>query len=329
MNERIPSSPPLIAPVADTFSRPLWSVMIPVFNNSTFLKETLESVLLQDPGLEKMQIEVIDDASTDVDVEQLVKEVGKGRVSFFRQQKNLGSLRNFETCINRARGHWVHILHGDDLILKGFYNEIESLFSLYPQAGAAYTGFWNVHENGNIYSSNEFVLKEPGIINNWLTIISQSQKVQTPAMVVKRKVYEKLGGFFAVHYGEDWEMWVRIAAHYPVAHSPKKLAQYRMHDNNITAKYFLSGQNIKDITTVINYIQNYLPVELKKKSLIAARRNWSHYFARTSDRIYHGYKSPEQAFKQSKMAFKLHSNSISLYYLSKTFLKILLRYEKK
>jgi len=31
-------------------------------------------------------------------------------------------------------------------------------------------------------------------------------------MVVKREVYEKLGGFYGVEYGEDWEMWVRIAA---------------------------------------------------------------------------------------------------------------------
>jgi hypothetical protein len=50
--------------------------------------------------------------------EELVKKVGKGRVSYFRQKQNVGSLRNFETCINRSRGKYIHLLHGDDE-LKG------------------------------------------------------------------------------------------------------------------------------------------------------------------------------------------------------------------
>src|SRR3712207_3896442 len=104
--ERIPSSPPQILPVsiADT---PLWSVMIPVYNCSAFLEECLKSVLVQQLPENDMQIEVIDDASTDADVEALVKQIGKGRVKYFRQKENLGSLRNFETCINRAAGELV------------------------------------------------------------------------------------------------------------------------------------------------------------------------------------------------------------------------------
>jgi glycosyltransferase involved in cell wall biosynthesis len=327
MNERIPSSPPLIKPVDNTVNRPLWSVMIPTYNCSAFLRQTLESVLQQAPGPEKMQIEVIDDASTDADIEQLVADIGKGRIGFFRQPVNQGSLRNFETCLNRSKGEWVHILHGDDVVNKGFYNEIESLFLAYPEAGAAYTGFWHVNEAGEERYPNEFVLSEPGIINDWLTIIAQGQKLQPPAIVVKRSVYEKLGGFFGVHYGEDWEMWVRIAANYPMAHSPERLAQYRVHSNNISSRYFLSGQHIKDIAFVIKTIQQYLPPDQRKKLINSAKRNWSQYFARTSDMVYGGYKSPSQALVQAKMAFNLHKNKTSLFFLLKTWLKLTIRYK--
>ena len=34
--------------------------------------------------------------------------------------------------------------------------------------------------------------------------------------------------------GEDWEMWVRIAAHFPVWYEPEPLALYRVHDSSIT-----------------------------------------------------------------------------------------------
>ena len=327
MNKRIPSSPPFIQPVSNAVIRPLWSVMIPTYNCSTYLRQTLESVLQQDPGPEKMQIEVIDDASTDADIEQLVAEVGNGRIGFFRQPENQGSLRNFETCLNRSTGEWVHILHGDDMVNKGFYDEIEQLFLAYPEAGAAYTGFWHFNEKEGRRYPNETILSERGIIDNWLSIIAKGQKLQPPAVVVKRSVYEKLGGFFGVHYGEDWEMWVRIAAHYPVAHSPKRLAQYRVHNNNISSKYFLSGQHIKDISIVIKTIQEYLPADQKKELMHIAQRNWSHYFARTSDMVYHGYKSPSQALAQAKMAFDLHRNKVSLFYLLKIWFKLIIRYK--
>lgn len=327
MDDRIPSIPPTITPIREEESRPLWSVMIPTYNCEKYLKQTLESVLAQDPGMQYMQIEVVDDASTEEGIEQLVAAIGKGRIGFYRQPSNRGSLRNFETCINRARGKWIHILHGDDFVAKGFYKEIETLFNRFPEAGAAYTGFSQVDAKGNFLYPHDPVLSEPGIIPDWLSIIAKGQKIQPPAIVVKRSVYEHLGSFFAVHYGEDWEMWVRIAAHYPVAHSPEKLAYYRVHPTNISSRYFLSGQNIRDITTVINIIQHYLPLPDRKKLTAASRRNWSHYFARSTDITYGLLRSPYQALIQSKAAFHLHKNTLTLYYLLKTQVKVLMKYK--
>ena len=49
----------LIEPVFEERAlRPLWSVMIPTFHCARFLRQTLESVLSQDPGPDVMQIEV-------------------------------------------------------------------------------------------------------------------------------------------------------------------------------------------------------------------------------------------------------------------------------
>src|SRR6266700_4385331 len=112
-----------VLPVGD--GRPFWSVMIPTYNpRADYLEDTLHSVLQQDPGPEQMQIEVIDDRSTDDLAAQTVRRVGSGRVSFHAEPQNRGLAGTWNRCIERARGHWVHILHQDDIVLPGFYDHL-------------------------------------------------------------------------------------------------------------------------------------------------------------------------------------------------------------
>src|SRR5690554_4398395 len=73
IHERTPKAPPKIEPLKDATHRPRWSVMIPSYNCIEYLRDTIQSVLLQAPSAEEMQIEVIDDYSSDGDVELLVK----------------------------------------------------------------------------------------------------------------------------------------------------------------------------------------------------------------------------------------------------------------
>ena len=329
MIDRIPQSPPVIKPIPGNGKRPLWSVMIPTYNCSNYLKQTLQSVLVQAGSLEEMQITVVDDCSTDDDVETIVKDIGKGRVEFFRQAQNAGSLRNFETCINRSRGQLIHILHGDDMVEPGFYSEIENLFKKHPSIGAAFTGLTAIDEkNGFVYHNNH-VRDTPGIIDNWLLTIAAKQRVQVCAMVVKRSVYEELGSFYAVHYGEDWEMWARIAAKFPVAYSPCDLALYRVHDSNITTRFLSTGQNINDIKTVIDIIQNYLPAEKKRELKKIARRKFAVYFTKNAQKIYKVHGDKWVAIKQAQGALLLYFNKKTVISLLKLYVKVFINYKSK
>ncbi|MDB5111823.1 MAG: glycosyl transferase family 2 [Mucilaginibacter sp.] len=329
ISDRTPLFPPKIKPVVGYDSRPLWSVVIPTYNCSNFLPQTLNSVLAQARSLDEMQIMVVDDCSTDGEVQPIVERVGKGRVDFFRQNENVGSLRNFETCINKSRGQWIHILHGDDQVKPGFYSEIENLFNQYPTVGAAVTGLSAIDENGAVLFHYGRVQSHLGAIENWLQKISARQFFESCAIVVKRTVYEELGGFYGVHYGEDWEMWVRIASKYPVAYSPQLLALYRLHGNNISTRAFSTGQNFKDIQTVINIIQKYLPVEKRKEAKNMAKKHFSLYFTNNAQNIYKNHGDPTVALKQATGALSLHFNKSTLVSLLKLYMKILLRYQKR
>jgi glycosyltransferase involved in cell wall biosynthesis len=329
MIDRIPQSPPVIKPISDKGERPLWSVMVPTYNCSNYLKETLQSVLVQAKNITEMQIEVIDDCSTDDNVEAIVNDIGKGRIGFFRQTENVGSLRNFETCINRSRGQLIHILHGDDMVEPGFYSEIKNLFKKHSSIGAAFTGLTAIDEkNGFVYHNNH-VRDTPGIIDDWLLTIAVKQRLQVCSMVVKRSVYEELGSFYAVHYGEDWEMWARIATKFQVAYSPKDLALYRVHSNNISTRFSSTGQNIKDIKTVVGIIQNYLPADKKKGIKKIARRIQAIYFTQNAQQIYKVHRDKLVAIKQARGALLLHFNKTTLISLLKLYVKVLINYKSK
>ena len=320
--ERIPSAPPLILPLANTTSRPLWSVMIPVYNCSDFIPDALESVLAQDAGENEMQIEVVDDCSTDADVEALVKKIGGGRVGYFRQPKNVGSLRNFETCINRSKGHLVHLLHGDDKVKPGFYKKIQTLFESYPEAGAAFSRYDFINEAGVKTHTVEPEAKQEGILPDWLLRIAERQRTQYAATVVKRAVYEKLGSFYGMSYAEDWEMWVRIARYYPVAYSPLSLAEYRVHRHSISSNKVSHGKAVDDYLKAIHAIQQHLPEEHRQRLLRIAKKDCAFFNIMAAERNWQEEGNKKTAREELKTALRFSKHPQVLFHLLKTFLKV-------
>lgn len=304
--ERIPLSPPVIPPLTEDKDRPFWSVMIPAYNCSQFLKEAMESVIQQDQGPCKMQIEVVDDCSTDTNVEKLVKDIGRGRISYYKQPANVGSLRNFETCINRAKGHYIHLLHGDDRVKDGFYKKTFELIQSYPQAGAAFCAFDMIKENGSYIGTSSKEAQTACILQNWLYRLAEEPRLQYVCMVVKREVYENLGSFYLVTYGEDWEMWARIAREYPIAYMPEALAQYRVHGNSITGSSFSSGNNIRDIGKVIQKITEYLPEENRKIANKKARKNYAYSAVERTFSIWYQSRNRTAVNNQLQAALQLY-----------------------
>lgn len=325
--ERIPSTPPIILPLLAGTKRLQWSVMIPVYNGLAYLEQTLLSVLSQDFGPDRMQIEVIDDVSTEGDVAAIVNRVGNGRVAYYRQPFNVGNIRNFETCINRAVGQYIHILHGDDYVKPGFYKAITQLFIDFPEAGAACTDWRAVNDNGTFVWSNEPVGDERGILKNWHQRIAIRQYLEPPAKVVKRSVYEDLGSFYLVNCAEDWLMWNRIAAKYPVAYHPEVLAKYRNHDQNTTAVSFKNRKNFLDIYKTMLYNIAHLPEHLRAASEKASRKNFSFYFANLAHRQWHAHQDKEEALIVAKDALKFQVNTYSVKQYLKLLFKIATRYK--
>lgn len=324
--DRIPLAPPVIQPLANTEARPLWSVMIPVYNCSQFLTEALESVLLQALAEPNMQIEVVDDASTDANIEALVQKIGKGRVRYYRQMQNVGSLRNFETCINRARGHLVHLLHGDDRVRPGFYQELGELFEQYPEAAAAFCRFGYMNDRSQNKYDHPVEAPDKGILTDWLLKISQNNRIQYAAIAVKREVYEHLGSFYGITYGEDWEMWVRIARNYPIAYTPRILADYRRHSNSISGNKHAYGEYFQDLELAMSYIQQHIPIDQRQELLRKSRAYHSHYGMYTAEEVWHAVHDRKMTLSFIKQLLNMHKDYKLYGKVAKLLVKMAINY---
>lgn len=251
-----------IPAVPDRTARPSWSVMIPTYNCGRFLAAALQSVLAQDQGPERMQIEVIDDASDLDDPEPIVQQFGQGRVGFMRQTRNVGHIGNFETCLKRATGRLIHLLHGDDAVRPGFYEKLEAGFTREPEIGAAFCRQIFIDEAGHWQSLAPVEEPQAGVLPDALARLAQEQRIMTPSIVVRREVYERLGGFDArLKCSEDWEMWVRIAASYPIWYEPEPLALYRMHDLSNTGRHLSTAEDMSYTRHAIEIFRDYLPAD--------------------------------------------------------------------
>jgi len=298
--ERIPQTPPQIAPITDGLPRPMWSVMIPAYNCSQYLPEAIQSVLQQDLGSNLMQIEVVDDCSTDANVEELVKTIGKGRVNYYKQKTNVGSLRNFETCINHSRGVYIHLLHGDDRVKQGYYKSVTQIFEKFPLAGAATCAWDYINSEGKITHQSRLEAEEPCLLDDWLHKLAERPRLQYVAITVKREIYEKLGSFYLVHYGEDWEMWARIAKDFETAYIPEFLAEYREHKNSITWRSYQTGQNVKDIAKVTSVIISYLPKQDQRRMHKTAKKNFAYWILDETIWAWFSHKNKKIAYNQIK-----------------------------
>jgi glycosyltransferase involved in cell wall biosynthesis len=320
--EELQAHTPGIGPVLGDHHRPFWSVMIPTYNNGRYLRRTLESVLSQDPGPEQMQIEVVDGCSTQDNPEEITRELGKGRVKFHRLSSNRGAAQTFNTCIERSRGRWVHILHGDDMILPHFYEAYAAAIQAHAQVRTVLGQAVTIDESDRwigLYGATPPV--GDGILTDFAQRQASRQLVLFPSVVVRRDAYEEVGGFCTLfNHVADWDMWFRLGQLAPVAFVPRPYALCRFHSESDTSLQKVSGSNIRECYFVI--IANL--ARRCEWAPVAQEQPWrSHLaaYAETTAWQLDSQNCIEGRFNQARWAWMLEPNIRRSIMLMKSWLK--------
>ncbi|MET0660065.1 MAG: glycosyltransferase [Steroidobacteraceae bacterium] len=233
--------------------RPLVSVIIPAYNASATLDETLHSARAQ--TYSPLEIVVVDDGSTDATAAVASRHAAcDGRVRVLRRDhRGHAAARN--TAIAAARGTLIAPLDADDLWRpRKIELQVAALQTGGQRVGLVYTWFASVDEKGRIRSTGHRPTDAGEVLRNCCrrNLVGNGSGALMPKHVIL-----ECGGYDEALDGcEDLKLYTAIAARYHYAVVPEHLTGYRQSNANVTSNV---GRMHRDADRVIAQLEREHP----------------------------------------------------------------------
>ncbi len=209
---------------------PKVSVIIPTYNQSSLVKETISSVLAQtEPDLEVI---VVDDGSTD-DTHRVVESLSDSRVSYFYKiNGGPASARNFG--LSKAKGEYLAFLDHDDLWPPNYLEVMVSHLENNAEFGAAYSPITVVYPDGRKAQS----YKKPEGKSGQITLdLFKRGFIWPSAAVIRKSVLKKFYFDESLRRSyEDGDFFLRLSTRCQFLFVGDVAAIRREHAENFSAK---------------------------------------------------------------------------------------------
>jgi glycosyltransferase involved in cell wall biosynthesis len=219
---------------------PLVSIVTPSFNQGRFIEQTIQSVLAQDyPNLEYV---VVDGGSTDQTLDILRRYEGRLR---WVSEPDGGQSEAINKGFRMARGDIVAWLNSDDTYLAGAVSKAVAHLQAHPEVALIYGEGYLMDEAGHV--TRRFPATEP--FNLW-RLVHFSDYILQQTVFWRRWVFDTVGMLDeSLHYGMDWDFWIRVAKRFEVAYIPEFLGNLREY---ATAKTFAGGlERFEELTAMM------------------------------------------------------------------------------
>jgi len=196
------------------------SVIIPLYNKEHEIKRTLDSVLHQ--TIQNFEVIVVDDNSSDGGP-AIVKSFRDPRISLIEQEhRGVSFTRNHG--VNLATSDFIAFLDADDEWLPKHLETILRLIKKYPEAGMFTTAYTILTPDGKTQWPDYKNISNPpweGFLPDYFKSITLGvSPVNASTVVIPKKIFHEMGGFPEKYwYGEDADLFGKIALKYPVAFS--------------------------------------------------------------------------------------------------------------
>jgi glycosyltransferase involved in cell wall biosynthesis len=258
----------------------IFSFIIPVYNTGNYLFETLDSINNQKFDLNKIEVIVVNDCSTDEYTNAIVKQLEEAgaykniilKVIQNPTNKWLAETRNIGARV--AVGKYLVCLDSDDTVEPDFLKLSSLTFAAYPTASWVYPsvrkfGYKNQIDEAPFYNAKNLFLQ------NYIVAASP----------VNRKLWNELNGQRTLHLAngiklyEDWDFWQRAIGKGAFGVPMKKvLFNYRQNISSLVTRSEEEGS----LSSLLAYKKNWKSLLGIKKSQYAFKLINDKYTVNTS-----------------------------------------------
>ena len=239
-----------------------FSVVIPSYNQKSFLKKGIDSVLRQ--SYKKFEILVIDNNSTDGS-QEYIQNLGNEKIKLINTE-NFGSIAQSRNIgIDQSKGNWISFLDSDDFwhpkkleLVKEEINKNNFEMISHDE--------YNIDIDDVLISNSIYGLKRK---NNLKYLITRGNLYSTSTITISKKFLSENNLYFderlSLATTEDYDFWIRLTINkIKVSNINQYLGYYRIHDKSasqniikhLNASLFTRRKNITYV--IENNLFNFL-----------------------------------------------------------------------
>ena len=217
-------------------SKPLVTIITPVYNHEKYLDQYFNSVVNQ--TYHNIELILIDDASPDQSkniIDKWMQKLEDRFVNFIYipRIENRGLIYNCNEGISLAKGKYINVFASDDVMLP---NNIETKVT-YLEENTDYAmvysdAYCGSNLEGKNYKMSKYHTQLKGEI--FTELINQGNFIPAPTAFVRRKVIKDLGGYSTKYMFDDYPMWLEIAFRYKIGLIKEPLVFYRLSPNSLS-----------------------------------------------------------------------------------------------
>lgn len=219
---------------------PRFSIVTPSYNTGRHVADAIRSVLSQDYF--DVDYVVMDGGSTDNTVEVL-RSFGD-RVRWV-SDKDAGQSDAIRRGFSQTCGEILTWLNSDDVLAPGALRIVAEYFAGHPEVDLVYGDATYIDAQGK--QIGRCVHVEPFSARR---LFHYSDFIVQPAAFFRRSAYDAVGGLDPnLHYGMDYDLWLKLAKAHKIAYLPMRLASYRwLTDNKTAIGGFHRLDELRDVT---------------------------------------------------------------------------------
>lgn len=252
-------------------SRPMISVIMPIFNAEHFLKPAIQSIL--DQSFKDFELIMVDDGSRDRSFEIADNfRILDSRINLIRLINNQGVANASNIALQNAKGEYIARMDADDISLTERFSKQVEFMEIHSDVGVLGCGMQYMDESGKLLSVPP--LFQGDLFIHWHFLFENP--FFNPTVMIRKSILDQynLQYNFSYVYGEDYELWSRLLPLTKGENLPDVLLHYRLHPDSTTHRYHnIDIKKEMIVNVAVCAVRAYLPgLHVAEQKIIELQR---------------------------------------------------------